>query len=319
MKNNNLTKIIFLTMLFITLIACKSDKKNNKNQDELTNTTKGKIEMVEITSNAMDFQMQDTLYSGWNTFKFSNKSPYAHFFLLDKYPEGKNIQNTITEVGPPFDKGMEFIMQGKMDEAMAEFGKLPDWFGDIVFTGGSGLLSPGHTSITTVKLEPGLYIIECYVKMADGKFHTSMGMAKELHILEEDSGITPPEADIHMAISSTKGIEFNEPITQGDHTFMVHYDDQIVHENFVGHDINLVKLDENANLDTLEAWMNWATPTGLMDPLPIGVTFLGGTNDAPAGSVQYFQVNLIPGNYAFISEVPNASRKGMLRSFTVGE
>ena len=93
--------------------------------------------------------------------------------------------------------------------------------------------------------------------------------------------------------------------------------DQIVHENFVGHDINLVKIDENADLDALEAWINWATPTGLMTPTPEGFTFLGGTNDAPAGSTQYFKVNLDPGKYVLISEVPNSKAKGLLKTITI--
>ena len=309
-------KLCLLSCLFV--LSCKNDKKEQiKLQDTEAEEVKKTENYIEIVTNVMDFQSVDTIPSGWNTFKYINKSTQVHFFLLDKYPEGKTIQNTIEEVGPPFDKGMEFIMQGDMDSAMAEFGKLPEWFGEIVFTGGSGLLSPKQTSITTVKLDPGLYIMECYVKMADGKFHTSMGMAKEIHVLDEDSGNTPPEADLDISISSTEGINYEGIITKGNHTFAVHYKDQIVHENFVGHDVNLVKLDDNADLKELEAWMNWATPTGLMDPVPQGVTFLGGTNDAPAGSTQYFSVDLVPGNYALVSEVPNTSSKNMLKTFEV--
>ncbi|MDU8886300.1 hypothetical protein RXV94_09020 [Yeosuana sp. MJ-SS3] len=309
---------IKLCLLFLFLFNCKNDKKEQiKLHDTETEDVKQTEHYIEIVTNVMDFQSVDTIPSGWNTFKYINKSTQAHFFLLDKYPEGKTIQNTIAEVGPPFENGMEFIMQGDMDKAMAEFGKLPEWFGQIVFTGGSGLLSPKQTSITTVKLDPGLYIMECYVKMADGKFHTSMGMAKEIHVLDEDSGNTPPEADLDIRISSTQGINYEGTITKGKHTFAVHYEDQIVHENFVGHDVNLVKLEENADLKELEAWMNWATPTGLMDPVPDGVTFLGGTNDAPAGSTQYFEVDLSPGKYALISEVPNTSSKNMLKTFEV--
>ena len=301
--------------MLITFSSCKKDKK----QEEPSEPETKQDSVVEIVTNNMDFQSADTIKSGWNTFKYINKSTQAHFFLLDKYPEGKRLENTIAEVGPPFDNGMALIMEGKMDEAMAEFGKLPKWFGEIVFTGGSGLVSPQTTSLTTVKLDPGLYIMECYVKMANGKFHTSMGMAKELMVLDEDSGNSPPEADIAMSISSTEGIVFDKEIKEGKHVFSVTYKDQIVHENFVGHDVNLVKLDSTANLETLEAWMNWATPTGLMDPLPEGVLFLGGTNDAPAGSTQYFEVYMPAGNYAFISEVPNTSKKNMLKTFSVQE
>lgn len=308
-------KFLFSVPLILLLFNCKNEKKHNQNNEPIAQTN----DVVEIITNNMDFQSVDTLKSGWNTFKYVNKSTQVHFFLLDKYPEGKTIQNTIEEVGPPFDNGMAFIMEGKMEEAMAEFAKLPEWFSKVVFTGGSGLLSPGHTSITTVKLEPGLYIMECYVKMANGKFHTSMGMAKELHVLDEDSGNTPPVADNSIEISGTGGIIFDKEISAGEHTFSVFYKDQMVHENFVGHDVNLVKIDSTANLEIVEAWMNWATPTGLMDPVPEGVTFLGGTNDAPPGTTQYFKVNLIPGNYAFISEVPDSKKKGLLKQFTVTE
>jgi len=297
--------------IFLLIISgCKSDKKEKIEE---------KDNAIEIITNLMDFQMQDTLSSGWNTFKYINKSNETHFFLLDKYPEGKTLEDTHRDVLPPFANGMKLIMEDKLGEAYTEFAKLPEWFGEIVFVGGSGLVSPKNTSITTVKLEPGLYIIECYVKMANGVFHTSMGMAKEIWVTEEDSGNQPPKADVNITISSTEGINYEGEITKGEHIFSVLYKDQIVHENFIGHDVNLVKLDDSANLDTLEAWMNWATPTGLMTPSPKGVTFLGGTNDAPTGSTQYFKVNLESGNYALISEVPNTKTKGMLKTFTVGE
>ena len=314
--NSDMMKITFLFLFIISItMSCNSRKKENPT---ISKPTQKQTE-IEIITNNMDFQMPDTLQSGWNTFRYINKSTETHFFLLDKYPEGKRLENTIKEVGPPFDKGMELIMEGNMEEAMAAFGELPEWFGEIVFTGGSGLLSPKNTSITTVKLDPGLYIIECYVKMANGKFHTSMGMAKELIVITEDTGNSPPEADIRISISSTEGINYKGTIKSGEQTFSVYYKDQISHENFVGHDVNLVKLDDNVNLDELEAWMNWATPTGLMTPAPEGVTFLGGTNDAPAGSTQYFRVNLEPGNYAFISEVPATKTKGLLKTFTIKE
>ena len=53
--------------------------------------------------------------------------------------------------------------------------------------------------------------------------------------------------------------------------------------------------------------------------LPEGFTFLGGTNDAPEGSILYFEVTLQPGTYVLISEVPNTSDKGLLKTFTVTE
>jgi hypothetical protein len=256
---------------------------------------------------------------GWNTFKYINKSNEPHFILFDKYPEGKDITNMKNEVLPAFDEGMAFIMKGDMDAAMNAFGKLPPWFSEIVFSGGTGLVSPNTTAITTVYLIPGYYIMECYVKMANGTFHSSMGMTKELIVLDSKNDHTAPSASINISISSKEGISLGGDIGMGKQVFAVHYLDQIVHENFVGHDINLVRLDDTANLKELESWINWATPTGLMTPTPNGVTFLGGTNDAPAGTTQYFEAVLTPGTYAFIAEVPNSNEKGMLKVFEVSK
>jgi hypothetical protein len=225
----------------------------------------------------------------------------------------------IDEVGPPFDKGMKLLNEGKVQEGYAEFGKLPAWFAGVKYFGGSGLLSSNQVSKTTVKLNPGYHIFECYVKMSNGVFHTSMGMAKAVIVSETDSGNSEPKADINIEISSTEGIVFNDSITSGTHTFSVFYKDQIAHENFLGHDINLAKLDDSANLDDLNNWMDWSNPKGLIEPAPTGITFLGGLNNMSAGDRGYFTANLEPGRYVLISEVPNPASKNMLKTFTVSE
>lgn len=318
---NSITTIKPITLLFVFLMtsivfqSCKSDKKETKTED--AEIVKEKV--VDILTENMDFQMPDTIPSGWVTFRYKNASPQTHFFLIDKYPEGITLQNVHDEVGPPFDNGMKLINEGKVEEGYAEFGKLPEWFGQAKYLGGSGLLSSNHVSQTTVKLVPGYYILECYVKMSNGVFHTSMGMEKAVIVSETDSGNTEPKADIAIEISSTEGIVFNDSISSGNHIFSVYYKDQIVHENFLGHDINLAKLDDTANLDDLNNWMDWSNPKGLIEPAPKGVTFLGGLNNMSAGDKGYFTVNLDPGRYVLISEVPNPVSKNMLKTFTVSE
>ena len=312
----NYSKVIFSLFISIMILqGCGPDKKT-KAQEKVVPKDEGTIEII---TTVMDFKSPDTIPYGWNTFKYHNKSSETHFFLLDKYPEGKTIQDTKTEVFPPFDKGMDLINEGKSEEGFAEFGNLPAWFFEVVFSGGSGLVSPRKSSITTLKLEPGYYIMECYVKMPNGKFHSSMGMAKPIVVTNKKSSNAPPTVTTSIKVSSTEGINYNSPITKGAQVFSVEFLDQIAHENFMGHDVNLVKLTDIANLEDLESWMNWADPKGLVTPAPEGVTFLGGVNDSPAGSIGYFKVNLEPGHYAFIAEVPNALKKGMLKTFTVQE
>jgi len=307
-------RIIFIiATFFYAFIGCNSEKKEDKNNI----AKKPKAKLVEIVTEDMDFQMQDTISSGWHTFHYDNKSSETHFFLFDKYPEGKTIEDTEKEVGPIFQTGMDLINEGKAKEGFEAFNTLPEWFFDIVFVGGSGLVSPKKSSLTTLKLEPGYYVVECYVKMPNGKFHSSMGMVKALVVTEELSKVEPPQASFEIAISSTEGILFKDTIPSGRQVFSVKFNDQITHENFVGHDINLVRLDKDANISSLESWMNWADPKGLITPAPKGFTFLGGVNDMPTGSKGYFEVNLVPGNYVLISEVPAANSKNLLKPFIV--
>ena len=100
-------KTIFLLFLnlaiVVSLYSCKSDKKQNKNEDP--NILKENA--INILTENMDFQMADTISSGWNTFKYKNASTQTHFFLIDKYPEGITLDSVKARVLPPFDKGMK--------------------------------------------------------------------------------------------------------------------------------------------------------------------------------------------------------------------
>jgi hypothetical protein len=295
--------------------SCKSDKKETNSEAEEIE----KENVIDVLTEDMEFQMPDTIPSGWVTFRYKNASPQTHFILVDDYPEGKTLDTIKAVVLPPFDAGMKLINEGKFDESIAEFGKLPPWFPEVKFIGGTGLISPNHVATSTMKLNPGFYIVECYVKMSNGMFHGSMGMVKEVIVSDIDSGNTEPKADIAVEISSTEGIVFNDSISKGIRTFSVQYKDQIVHEHFLGHDVNLAKIDGITNLEELGSWMDWSNPKGLIEPAPAGVTFLGGMNNMLAGDTGYFTATLEPGTYVLIAEVPNPASKNMLKTFTVSE
>ncbi|TDQ29724.1 hypothetical protein [Tenacibaculum caenipelagi] len=313
-------RILFSTVIVcctLFLQSCKTDKKQTQINTTLTEEKVEKENVIEIITENMDFQMPDTIPSGWNTFRYFNKSPQTHFFLIDKYPEGKNSEDAKKFVAPVFDNAMKLINEGKTKEGFAEFSNLPEWFSKVVFLGGSGLLSPEKTGETTLHLKPGNYMLECYVKMSNGIFHTSMGMVKDVVVSDKNSENSKPKVDVNITISSTDGIVFKDSIFAGKRTFSVLFKDQITYETFVGHDINLVKLQHNTNLKNLENWMNWADPKGLIEPAPSDVTFLGGVNDMPTGSTGYFTAKLEKGTYALISEVPNPSAKNLFKIFKV--
>tara|TARA_R110000744_G_scaffold85920_1_gene167911 strand:- start:430 stop:1341 length:912 start_codon:yes stop_codon:yes gene_type:complete len=303
----------------LTLFACKTKEKDTK--EEKTTREKKPLEFGEvlISTQSMEFFVADTLYSGWNTLIYENKSPEVHFVMMDLYPEGITIENTKAELLPPFDDGMRLIMENKMDSAMVAFGNIPKWFQQVKFLGGTGLVSPQHTAKSTVYLEPGRYIMECYVKMFNGEWHTSHGMLKEIIVTNQTTELTPPAPSAIIDISSTDGLILKDSIISGNQIFQTNFIDQKVYENFVGHDINLVRYDNSASLDSLIQWMNWMNPKGLITPAPEGFTFLGGMNNLPAESKGFFEADLVPGNYVLISEVPAADEKNLMYTFSVKE
>ena len=307
---------------FFLLLACLACERNpGKNHESTIDTQESALSdgKVKVRTKGMEFIVADTLYSGWNQLTYENQSAEVHFILMDFYPEGKTIVDTKREVLPPFEVGMKKIIEGKMDDAIEAFGELPEWFFSVQYHGGTGLISPGQTAKSIVFLSPGIYQMECYVKAANGEWHTSHGMIKQIIVRDTPSTMDAPPASASVSISSSSGMQMAVVPSSGAQVFEVSFQDQKVYEHFVGHDVNLVRYEEGASLDTLQYWMNWMNPTGLRTPAPEGFTFLGGMNNLVAGGKGYFEVELSPGNYVLIAEVPEAEKKNMMVPFTINE
>lgn len=270
--------------------------------------------IVEVTSSGMSFDLPASIPSGWTTFRYHNRTGVTHFFIIEKMPAGKTVEDSRAEVVPVFQEGMDLIIEGKFDEALAAFGALPAWYPEVVITGGPGLTAPGATSEMTVHLEPGTYVIECYVKAPDGTFHTTYGMIEGLEVTGPASDATPPEPTLRVTMQNDR-LDLEGPLRPGRHTIAVHFAEQTVHEHFLGHDVHLVRLEDDTDMQALNDWMNWAAPAGLTTVAP--AEFLGGVQEMPAGRTGYFHTILRPGRYALIAEVPDPAGKNMLHVFRV--
>lgn len=270
--------------------------------------------IVEVSSTGMSFDLPDEIPSGWTTFRYHNDTGVTHFFIIERMPAGKTVEDAKAEVVPVFQEGMDLIIEGKFDEALAAFGALPAWYPQVVITGGPGLTAPGATSETTVHLEPGTYVIECYVKAPDGTFHTTYGMIVGLTVTGAVADARPPEPTLRVTMFNDR-LELEGTLRPGRHTIAVHFAEQTVHEHFLGHDVHLVRLEDDTDLAELNDWMNWAAPAGLTTTAP--AAFMGGVQEMPAGSTGYFHTILRPGRYALIAEVPDPEGKNMLRIISV--
>ena len=305
--------LIFSTLALIVLTSCK-EKKESK---ELETIAEKKNHYVEVITNGMDFETVDEIKSGWTTFKYINKSVEPHFFILEKMPDTLGLDTYKKELFPPFISAFEHFEKGEMEAGMKEFGNIPQWFYRVELAGGVGLTSKKTTSTSTIFLAPGTYIMECYVRMPNGLGHVFMGMIKELKVSNESNDNKPPKADFNINISSEKGITFNDSIKAGNYTLAAKFEDQKQYEHLMGHDVNLVKVENDSLVTDLNNWLNIVDFNAFRSPAPQGLLFLGGVEDLPAEKTGYFEVTLEKGNYVLISEIPNSVERKMIKSFTV--
>ncbi len=279
------------------------------------------------------------LASGWTTFQFSNASPVDHFLLIWQYPE-EGI-TAAREAGQPlldhwYDnvagsfEGFTGYLEGRItleaytEQLVASLETNAPWFLDPGATpvGGAGFTSPGGRSATTVLLEPGDYIVECYIRDDNGVFHTAAGMLDHLRVDERNNGAEQPSATARIIISTEGGIEVEAAPKGGPNVVEIHFRDQTVYPHFLGHNVQLVRLnDQNdeAVLTDLAQWMDWRHPDGLVNRAPDGARFVGGVMEMSAGASGYLHVNLEPGDYAWIAEVPDPAAHGMLKTFSIAD
>jgi hypothetical protein len=259
----------------------------------------------------------DTVPAGWTTFRFTNASPMVHFVFLDHMPGGRTSVDLMAEVSPVFQDAMNLILEGRQDEAPAVFARLPEWFGELAFKGGPGFTSPGVMTEAVLYLEPGNYVMECYVKTAEGIFHWNRGMYVDLHVTEEVTAAQPPASPTLVVTVTDSGMAVEGDVTAGDHLVAVHFQEE--NPELYGKDVHVARLDGNASVEELALWMDANQVEGLVSTteVPAPATFLGGVQDMPLGNTAYFRVTLEPGEYVWISELPAADP--LFQAFSVSD
>lgn len=256
---------------------------------------------------------RDTVPQGWTTLRFANASSVDHFALLSRLPEGHGIEDyrdQVTRVAQNMLDQMLLQRSPTFENAPRE---LPTWYSDVEVMGGPGLTSPGHVSETILRLRPGTYVLECYVKTPDGYFHHAVGMLAPLVVSQAEAGTSEPAPNLEVTLTNT-GIEAEDTVAAGEQTVAVHFAEQQQYPNLSQNDVHLARVGEDTSLESLSSWLDAMAPEGLVSP-PGPATFLGGVQEMQAGTTAYLVVDLEPGRYAWVSEVPDPLANDMLRTF----
>ena len=155
--------------------------------------------------------------AGWTTFELDNSTEHVHFAYFAKLPAQAltdaeamgltPLELYVESVTRPFQFFWDGLVPGKepdpADDTDLYDSLFPPWFGEVQFYGGPGLTAAETESTTTVALDPGEYVVECYVK-TNNRFHTfnpdpdAYGMVHELEVVASEERRRPPEPTLEL-------------------------------------------------------------------------------------------------------------------------
>ncbi len=308
-------------LVFVSILASLSACDRPENGAGDISKADDPINILEISAVGMRFKGGNTISSGWTTIRLNNQDNMLHFALVARLPDGVTANMYSDDFGSLFQIGYDLMLEGKDEEVAAVFGSIPEWVSELTYHGGPGFISGNGSAESTQYLEPGDYVLECYIK-SNGIFHSyspepgKLAMILPFRVTDTPGNMAEPKANATLTINEA-GIQLTEGgLKSGKNSIRVKFDTQIRFPSFVGQDVHIMRINTDADIQSALQWMDWQTPEGLLVPSP--VTFIGGINDVmPAGSTAYFSVDLSPGRYAFISEAPEADKKGLISEFEI--
>lgn len=248
--------------------------------------------VVAITATDYAFQAPDTVPAGLTTFKFANQGQEPHHVVL---------------MGARADAGKTMA---DLDSAMRMEGPPPAW---LTLPGSPGITIPGDSGNVTTTLEPGQYVLVCYISSADGQMHLMKGMFRPLVVTAAVAGAAAPPDPVADIVITEKDYDFelSQPLTAGAHTI------QVVNAGPQIHEVTVELLAPGKTLADYQAWV----AGGLKGPPPTRP--MGGFIGPNPGKHGWFNVTLVPGTYLLTCLVPDVNdgkshaEHGMIKEITV--
>jgi uncharacterized cupredoxin-like copper-binding protein len=232
--------------------------------------------VVTITATDYAFGVPDTIPAGLTTFRLVNQGKELHHASLVRLGDGKTVAD--------FQAGLQAAMQNHTPP--------PAWMG---FAGGPNAVTPGDTTTVTETLEPGSYLLVCWIPSADGVPHLMKGMMHPISVSAARTSVAAdPAADLSIKLTDYD-FTLSQPLTAG--TRVV----QVENAGAQAHEIVITALPPGK---TLQDFIAWETG-GEKGPLPTG-RWLGGVATLDPGARAQFAATFAPGNYLLLCFWPDA-------------
>jgi hypothetical protein len=245
--------------------------------------------VVEVSAHDYEFTAPETLPAGLSTIRLVNHGREPHHGQLLRLNEGVSYEE--------FGAALESQGEGALRFVSAE--------------GGPGAIGPDGTSEVTVDLKPGSYVLACFIASPDGVPHLAKGMLKPIQVTSA-SASTTGSVQSSKATFTMKDFSFEMPakLPAGRGTY------KVVNAGPQIHELNIVKLAPGTSLDNALEWAK--APAG-----PPPFEFVGGINAFGADGSGYMHLDLTPGQYVAVCNVPDPATNlphahlGMYKAFSV--
>lgn len=247
--------------------------------------------VVAVRAYDYGFRAPQSVPAGTITFRLTNDGKEVHHLWIVRLNEGRTPS--------------EFM---KSMNAWGSALKMPEWAVDV---GGPNNVGSGATADGTMTLDPGTYMLVCWVQSPDGRPHVMKGMVKALRVTAQ--GATAPAEPTPDVVMTLDDYSFtvSTPIKAGRRT--------IRFENRANqsHEAVIARLLPDKSLTQAIVWMN----EGQAGPPPVEA--LGGASGIAKGRHMFITADFTPGKYVLLCFIPDAktgkphSAHGMAKEITV--
>lgn len=290
-----MTGILALVLLAACSPAGLATKAPAASKPDAAPSATPKVEasnMPEIHVDAADFsyKVAEPVHAGWVRVKLTNSGQEAHHIQFLRLNDGVTI-----------DQFKEAIKQGE-GPALALTKQV----------GGVGAVAPGIAAEAILNLPAGEYVIMCFVPSpGDHTAHFVKGMLQSLTV-QPASGTTASEPSADMIVRMMD-FSYDLPDTLPAKPVTI----QVVNNGPEPHELNVLRLADGKTVADVMVFL--ATPDG-----PPPFTPVGGMNGLDKDVSGYMVLDLAPGNYVAICNIPSPKAEGhphfalgMIKGFTI--
>lgn len=251
------------------------------------------VELPVITIDAADYSYTapEAISGGWVRVILTNSGAEPHHVQFLRLNDGVTVQQ--------FE---EALKQGE-GPALAMTKQV----------GGVGAIHPGGAAQAVINLPAGEYVILCFVPSpSDHVAHLAKGMIKNLKVeAASDNPTSEPTASLTVNLKDFM-FEMPESLPAGEIVV------KVVNDGPEPHEFNILRLEDGKTVEDVMKFLSGEAE----GPPPFAP--VGGMNGLDKGQFGYAELNLTPGTYVAICNIPSPNAEGhphftlgMIKEFSV--